>query len=687
VSDDDDAIPALYGNGSLPPSDPNEHQPGAIVRIRMTNFVTYSSAEFKCGPSLNMIIGPNGTGKSTLVCAICLGLGWPPSCLGRAKEIGEFVKNGHREAEIEVELKAGPIHSGRNRIVKRVIKRDGNKSTWFLNGRPCSHKEVRKLMRYFHIQVDNLCQFLPQDKVVEFAAMNPVQLLEQTQKAVAADQVSEWHETLKALGASREGLTRDKESKVRLLADLNNRQQQQRSDVERMTERQQVEFRKTLLQKALPMFQYTEKKNQYEEARVRRNQAVQELDDLKEQVEPSLRDITEKKEYEAKIAKVYQQKNALVESMNQRVNTICVDLNTENERHQQGVSSIEAEKERGKRVKEDMARQKVKVARLKNLLDDPPPEFDAAKYNDEIAAKTREFKAVQNEMMTIQGEIRGLVMQANAKTDEQAAIQQDLDEGSTQAGQQKQMLQKKSMDSYKAWQWLQDETNQKMFEGQVYGPPLLTCSVKTLEYADAIESTLRASDFITFTVTNERDLRTFSNAVSGRQGLSLHDIHIQVASRPLSAFPAPVSNQELQRLGFDGWLLDGLSGPEPVLAMLCGSSRLHRTAFTPRSQSESEFEQVSKSKVQSWVAKEGIYTIQTRAEYQASSTSTRPINKARYWKDQQIDQSSQSELKKKFSELANELDQIKQKGDEKKHNYQERAKESNRLKAETVSPI
>jgi ABC-type Mn2+/Zn2+ transport system ATPase subunit len=25
-----------------------------------------------------MIIGPNGTGKSTLVCAICLGLGWGP---------------------------------------------------------------------------------------------------------------------------------------------------------------------------------------------------------------------------------------------------------------------------------------------------------------------------------------------------------------------------------------------------------------------------------------------------------------------------------------------------------------------------------------------------------------------------------------------------------------------------------
>ena len=53
-------------------------QPGSIARVKLENFVTYSSAEFFPGPSLNMVIGPNGTGKSTLVCAICLGLGWGP---------------------------------------------------------------------------------------------------------------------------------------------------------------------------------------------------------------------------------------------------------------------------------------------------------------------------------------------------------------------------------------------------------------------------------------------------------------------------------------------------------------------------------------------------------------------------------------------------------------------------------
>lgn len=55
-----------------------QYQPGSIVRVKLTNFVTYTDVEFHPGPSLNMVIGPNGTGKSTLVCAICLGLGWGP---------------------------------------------------------------------------------------------------------------------------------------------------------------------------------------------------------------------------------------------------------------------------------------------------------------------------------------------------------------------------------------------------------------------------------------------------------------------------------------------------------------------------------------------------------------------------------------------------------------------------------
>ena len=67
-----------YSQSELLRSRPSRktHQPGSIKRVKLTDFVTYTAVEFFPGPSLNMVIGPNGTGKSTLVCAICLGLGW-----------------------------------------------------------------------------------------------------------------------------------------------------------------------------------------------------------------------------------------------------------------------------------------------------------------------------------------------------------------------------------------------------------------------------------------------------------------------------------------------------------------------------------------------------------------------------------------------------------------------------------
>jgi hypothetical protein len=55
--------------------------PGSIVRIQLHNFVTYDYVQFRPGPYLNMIIGPNGTGKSSIACAIALGLNFPPSVL------------------------------------------------------------------------------------------------------------------------------------------------------------------------------------------------------------------------------------------------------------------------------------------------------------------------------------------------------------------------------------------------------------------------------------------------------------------------------------------------------------------------------------------------------------------------------------------------------------------------------
>lgn len=84
---------------------------------------------------MNMIIGPNGTGKSTIVCAIALGLGGSPNLLGRAKNIQEFVKTGEDEATIAIELKKV---NDRNVVIQRSFKKSSNSTTWKVNGTKAS---------------------------------------------------------------------------------------------------------------------------------------------------------------------------------------------------------------------------------------------------------------------------------------------------------------------------------------------------------------------------------------------------------------------------------------------------------------------------------------------------------------------------------------------------------------------
>ena len=135
----------------------HEYVEGSIFRVKLRNFLTYNDAEFYPGPRLNVILGPNGTGKSSIVCALCVGLGastkvsvvfawyvepfYPVKILGRAEKLSQYVKHEKPYAYTEIEL----FFSDGNKTVRRDFKRDNNSSRWSINGRGANQGEVRTM--------------------------------------------------------------------------------------------------------------------------------------------------------------------------------------------------------------------------------------------------------------------------------------------------------------------------------------------------------------------------------------------------------------------------------------------------------------------------------------------------------------------------------------------------------------
>ncbi len=55
---------------------------------------------------------------------------------------------------------------------------------------------MQDVVKKLNIQIDNLCQFLPQDKVSNFAALSPQELLRETEKAVGSEAMLNMHDKL-----------------------------------------------------------------------------------------------------------------------------------------------------------------------------------------------------------------------------------------------------------------------------------------------------------------------------------------------------------------------------------------------------------------------------------------------------------------------------------------------------------
>ena len=81
--------------------------PGSLKSVQMINFMKHSNLQIALKPCVNFITGRNGSGKSSILVAISVGLGSNIRITGRGTSLSSLIKDGQSEAQIIVILNNG----------------------------------------------------------------------------------------------------------------------------------------------------------------------------------------------------------------------------------------------------------------------------------------------------------------------------------------------------------------------------------------------------------------------------------------------------------------------------------------------------------------------------------------------------------------------------------------------------
>ncbi|KAH8827579.1 hypothetical protein DL96DRAFT_1599512 [Flagelloscypha sp. PMI_526] len=671
--------------------DERGYVPGSIVKVELHNFVTYYDAVFEPGPYLNMIIGPNGTGKSSIACALALGLNFPPTVLGRATDVGAFVKNDCTEGWIAITLKGKPgvalprgrkLKAGEDVKIKRSLVALSRKSTFTVNGVNASPPEVNKVMAELDVGVGNLCSFLPQDKVSSFAAMTPVQLLRETQRAAGDVHLIEWHDTLISAGKELRDINARMDEESKTLEQMILRNEGIERDVERFKERKVIEEEKELLELLIPRTKYQQ---EYEEfTRVKKLQRklhgrVKALRGINAPVRQRI------SEMDAEISHLQAGQNSHpqhVQALFQKLSKIDSTLSDHDARTEKRIVDLDHVK-RQEKARQDRIQENAK--KIEELTKKLAAEFGKAKeaeweekvkhYNEEsrdLAARNEDaserLQAVDDEASQFFDRRANV---ANAKIEAEDALK-SMDQASAIKLNK---LSRWSRDTADVVVWLRKHKH--LFNDEIFEPPYLSVDVPDKKYADAIDACFNRNQVLTFVAQNQHDSDKFNHLVNDTGEALGRKVRVPVWYRANEQRrPPPMEQDELQQMGFVGYALEFIEYPQGMLPFLRGDLSLGRIPIGLKELSniQSVIDRIGGSGGGRFIAGRTLCNV-IKSAYgnREASSAVDSLKPARNFVNATVDASERQEARKRLAEATAELESF----DEGKVELEERQKKIN----------
>ena len=357
--------------------------------------------------------------------------------------------------------------------IKRVIDRDrgsehgrgAGASTYFVNGNKSNLKSVKELVtEKYHIHIDNLCTFLPQDKVGNFSGFDKQSLLAETEKSLSGHLYDTHQELIKLESEVRHSGcdVQTVQDKLQALETDNRRLER---DKELMEERQSCIERIDLLKKKRAWLVFDTKR---EQAIVLKN-TRESLKKQKKEAQQKLKPIEQKHAHvEGEVSKI-QSRFASLESKVKKDRKTYEDCFKKAENHQDAIEneladyqSIDAAQRRAER---EVEKQRARLEEVEAEAADFPPmeEVEKTLHNaqNELRATKKKLDGAKKHVATIMDKIE---REEGKKQHDAHELNRLKDEKTIRRNN----LFGKFKNLKEAYQWI--DQNRKMFRRPIHGP-------------------------------------------------------------------------------------------------------------------------------------------------------------------------------------------------------------------------
>ncbi|KAG8466510.1 hypothetical protein KFE25_007889 [Diacronema lutheri] len=552
--------------------DASEFAAGAIRRITLHNFMSYSDAELlDPGPRLNCIVGPNGTGKSSIVNALAIGLGGTLKLTERGSSAEDAIKTGSPSGFVEIELRDAN-GAGRPLVVRCDLQREGGRKVEYsLDGKRAPLKDVKERMASLGIQIDNMLQFLPQDKVAAFTQMKPTELLLNTLKATLPSAHAE-HAELVRVSAHAAELAAERSRKANELDKALKLQDAYQGEVDALHALQALQKQvhalegKRAWRAAFALADEADAKKARaratKEARKAAEKAAADAAQPAARAEALLRESSAaKKGAAARCAELKARAAAATDDVASKLMPKFDELE---ERLTQAEQTALDRRDEAARADAALARARSDLAAL--------PQLDEAGVRASIAAIDADARAARAERGDAEEAMHAAERRARAVENHAAALRQQL----KMLDDQRLMRHNRvanDRDGGKALElarWIKE--NHTRFEAEVIGPIGLSCDALDAQGGRWLENAIPKNVLLGVLCISRRDRDTIMRyVVEHRLNTSVYCFDRARANvRP----KYDAHTDELRRLGVLGWLSERLSAPQVVHDFLCDFSNL-----------------------------------------------------------------------------------------------------------------